>query len=105
MTDVEGMREAVDSLPSQFAHVDVLVNNAGVGLGMEPADKASLQDWNTMIDTNIKVGGRRGATTYMPVGCCCLSCDQWLLRRAVFSAGTCGHDAPHPAADGGQGQR
>lgn len=45
--------EAVPSmLPAEFAAVDVLVNNAGLALGMEPAQRASLDDWQTMIDTN-----------------------------------------------------
>ncbi|MBU0588070.1 MAG: bifunctional NADP-dependent 3-hydroxy acid dehydrogenase/3-hydroxypropionate dehydrogenase YdfG [Gammaproteobacteria bacterium] len=39
-------------LPAEFAAVDVLVNNAGLALGMEPAQRASLDDWQTMIDTN-----------------------------------------------------
>jgi len=34
--------------------VDVLVNNAGLALGLEPAHRASLDDWDTMVDTNIK---------------------------------------------------
>lgn len=39
-------------LPADFAAVDVLVNNAGLALGLEPAHRASLEDWQTMIDTN-----------------------------------------------------
>ncbi len=46
--------EAVASLPKEFATVDVLVNNAGLALGMEPAHKADLDDWEQMVDTNIK---------------------------------------------------
>lgn len=49
--DVEA---SLSSLPSEFADVDVLVNNAGVGLGLEPAHQASVDDWETMIDTNCK---------------------------------------------------
>ncbi|WP_133650349.1 bifunctional NADP-dependent 3-hydroxy acid dehydrogenase/3-hydroxypropionate dehydrogenase YdfG [Paraburkholderia flava] len=40
------------SLPADFAAVDVLVNNAGLALGLEPAQRAVLDDWQTMIDTN-----------------------------------------------------
>jgi 3-hydroxy acid dehydrogenase / malonic semialdehyde reductase len=40
------------SLPADFAAVDVLVNNAGLALGLEPAHRAVLDDWQTMIDTN-----------------------------------------------------
>ncbi|MBN3820285.1 SDR family NAD(P)-dependent oxidoreductase, partial [Paraburkholderia sp. Se-20369] len=45
--------EAVEAaLPAEFAALDVLVNNAGLALGVEPAHKASLDEWQTMIDTN-----------------------------------------------------
>lgn len=40
------------ALPPEFADVDVLINNAGLALGVEPAHKADLDDWETMIDTN-----------------------------------------------------
>ena len=52
--DREGVQKAADSLPAEWREVDVLVNNAGLALGMEPAHKASLDDWETMIDTNNK---------------------------------------------------
>jgi 3-hydroxy acid dehydrogenase / malonic semialdehyde reductase len=55
--DVRSRRDveaSLASLPSEFADVDVLVNNAGVGLGLEPAHEASVDDWETMIDTNCK---------------------------------------------------
>lgn len=42
------------SLPAEFAKVSVLVNNAGLALGLEPAHQAVLSDWDCMIDTNIK---------------------------------------------------
>lgn len=55
--DVRG-RDAVartlDALPAGFRDVDVLVNNAGLALGLEPAQRASLDDWDAMVDTNIK---------------------------------------------------
>jgi len=41
-------------LPAEFSKVTVLVNNAGLALGLEPAHKAFLSDWDQMIDTNIK---------------------------------------------------
>jgi 3-hydroxy acid dehydrogenase/malonic semialdehyde reductase len=49
--DVEA---ALSALPAPFDAVDILVNNAGLGLGLEPAQTASLDDWDTMIDTNCK---------------------------------------------------
>lgn len=43
----------VNDLPRQYAQIDVLVNNAGLALGVAPAQEASLDDWETMVDTNI----------------------------------------------------
>lgn len=45
---------ALGKLPAPFADIDVLVNNAGLALGLEPAQAADLDDWETMVDTNIK---------------------------------------------------
>lgn len=45
---------AVAELPERFRQVEVLVNNAGLALGFERAPECSLEDWQTMIDTNIK---------------------------------------------------
>jgi serine 3-dehydrogenase (NADP+) len=45
--------EALDSLPEQFRDIDLLINNAGLALGLEPAQDAKLSNWTTMIDTNI----------------------------------------------------
>jgi len=44
----------VAALPAEWAAIDVLVNNAGLALGLESAAEASLDDWDTMIDTNCK---------------------------------------------------
>lgn len=44
---------ALDGLPEAFRGVDLLINNAGLALGLEPAQQASLSNWTTMIDTNI----------------------------------------------------
>lgn len=45
---------AIDELPEQFRMIDVLVNNAGLALGLEPAHEVHLEDWEVMVDTNIK---------------------------------------------------
>lgn len=42
------------TLPTNWQAIDLLVNNAGLALGLEPAHQALLADWETMIDTNIK---------------------------------------------------
>lgn len=43
-----------ESLPDDFADVDVLVNNAGLARGLEGADAIDIEDWETMVDTNVK---------------------------------------------------
>jgi 3-hydroxy acid dehydrogenase / malonic semialdehyde reductase len=40
-------------LPQEFSQIDTLINNAGLALGMEPAHEANLEEWETMIETNI----------------------------------------------------
>ena len=52
--DREAVQGAVESLPENFREIDVLINNAGLALGLEPAQEADLDDWDTMVDTNIK---------------------------------------------------
>lgn len=52
--DRAAVMKAVEELPAEWAAVDVLVNNAGLALGLEPAQKADLDDWDTMVDTNVK---------------------------------------------------
>lgn len=52
--DETAVNAAVAALPPEFAAVDLLLNNAGLALGLEPAHEANPDDWNTMIDTNIK---------------------------------------------------
>ncbi|TXH06226.1 MAG: SDR family NAD(P)-dependent oxidoreductase [Nevskiaceae bacterium] len=48
------VERAVAALPSGFAEIDILVNNAGLAVGLEPAQRAVLDDWERMVDTNIK---------------------------------------------------
>jgi len=54
VTDRNAVAETVAGLPQEFAQVDVLVNNAGLALGLNPAQDADLDDWDQMIDTNCK---------------------------------------------------
>ncbi len=51
--DEAAMRAALDALPEGFRDIDLLVNNAGLALGTQPAQQALLSDWHTMIDTNV----------------------------------------------------
>jgi 3-hydroxy acid dehydrogenase/malonic semialdehyde reductase len=52
--DRAAVEKAVAGLPPALAAVDVLVNNAGLALGLEPAQRASLDEWDTMIATNCR---------------------------------------------------
>lgn len=52
--DKKSVFEAFETLPEPFSHVDVLVNNAGLALGLEPSWQTNLDDWEVMVDTNIK---------------------------------------------------
>ena len=52
--DREAASQAVASLPTEWQQIDVLVNNAGLALGLEPEYEGNLDEWETMIDTNVK---------------------------------------------------
>lgn len=52
--DSEAVFTMLNSLPDEWKQVDVLVNNAGLALGRDLFDDASLDDWDTMLDTNVK---------------------------------------------------
>ena len=52
--DEAAVNTTVAALPDGFDAVDLLINNAGLALGLEPAHRCDMQDWQTMIDTNIK---------------------------------------------------
>ena len=53
LRDADATAAMLDALPTDFRDVDLLVNNAGLAQGTAPAQAASLDDWRTMIDTNI----------------------------------------------------
>lgn len=52
--DKEAVFQAVDSLPNAWKSIDLLVNNAGNAHGLDPVQTASLEDWDAMIDGNVK---------------------------------------------------
>lgn len=52
--DRDAVTEAIGSLTAPWREIDVLVNNAGLALGRDSFEQASLDDWETMIDTNLK---------------------------------------------------
>ncbi|MDF0488944.1 SDR family NAD(P)-dependent oxidoreductase [Sphingomonas sp. H39-1-10] len=51
--DEAGFEAALAALPAPFSDIDLLVNNAGLALGTAPAQSADLEQWRTMIDTNV----------------------------------------------------
>lgn len=52
--DNEDLSYRLETLPQQWKKVDVLINNAGLSQGLDPIDKGNIDDWDTMIDTNVK---------------------------------------------------
>ena len=54
VSDTASIPQIIADLPEGFNQIDVLVNNAGLALGTEPAQNANLDDWMRMTDTNIK---------------------------------------------------
>jgi 3-hydroxy acid dehydrogenase/malonic semialdehyde reductase len=53
VTDAAGVAALPSALPEGWREVDILVNNAGLALGLDPAHKAQLSDWDTMVATNV----------------------------------------------------
>ena len=54
VSDREQVVSNLEELPAKWKHVNVLVNNAGLSQGLDPIQKGSFDDWDTMIDTNVK---------------------------------------------------
>ena len=54
VTSSAAVTAAVNELDDAWKNVDILINNAGLALGFEPIHEGNLEDWDTMIDTNIK---------------------------------------------------
>jgi len=52
VTDKQSIAAMLAALPPDWKEIDVLINNAGLALGIQPSQKASLDDWETMIATN-----------------------------------------------------
>lgn len=52
--DKAAVDQQIGSLPDSWKKIDVLVNNAGLALGRDPFDQADMEDWEIMIDTNLK---------------------------------------------------
>src|ERR1700748_1915907 len=52
--DKKSVQAVADELKNKWGKLDLLVNNAGLALGISPIDEGDTDDWDTMIDTNIK---------------------------------------------------
>lgn len=52
--DEKAVFAAIDKLPDQWKKIDILFNNAGLALGRDYFNEADLNDWNVMVDTNVK---------------------------------------------------
>jgi len=52
--ELNQVQKAVDSLPENWKNIDVLINNAGLAVGLEPVSSGVPDDWDRMIDTNVK---------------------------------------------------
>ncbi|NVO20013.1 MAG: SDR family NAD(P)-dependent oxidoreductase [Bacteroidetes bacterium] len=50
----KSVEEAINSLPLEWKSIDILVNNAGLAVGLDPMQGGNINDWEEMIDTNIK---------------------------------------------------
>lgn len=50
----EGVAEAINSLPTEWQNIDILINNAGLASGLDKIQDGKLDDWDKMIDTNVK---------------------------------------------------
>ncbi|WP_297691241.1 SDR family NAD(P)-dependent oxidoreductase [uncultured Eudoraea sp.] len=52
--DKDIVSATIESLPKEFRHIDILINNAGNAHGLDPIEKGSLEDWDAMLDINVK---------------------------------------------------
>ena len=52
--DREAVFSAIEKLPDEFSRIDILINNAGNAHGLDPIDKGSPDDWEAMLDINVK---------------------------------------------------
>lgn len=52
--DFHACRKAINSIPDEWKNISILVNNAGLAMGLSTIDEGDISDWDTMIDTNVK---------------------------------------------------
>lgn len=54
ITDEASVLQAIQKLPPTWQAIDILINNAGLAIGLDKVQDAKIRDWNTMIDTNVR---------------------------------------------------
>ncbi|ALM08615.1 malonic semialdehyde reductase [Sediminicola sp. YIK13] len=52
--DKDAVLSSINNLPDEFANIDILINNAGNAHGLEPINDGSIEDWDAMLDINVK---------------------------------------------------
>lgn len=52
--DNAAVQQSIAALPAEWSNIDILINNAGLALGLDPMQTGNIDDWETMIDTNVK---------------------------------------------------
>ena len=89
--DSNAVSEAFVSLPEPFHQPDILINNAGLALGLSGADAVDLDDWETMVDTNIK------GLMYCTRACLPIMVEQG--RGHVINMGSVAANWPYPGGN------
>ena len=89
--DSNAVSEAFATLPELFHQPDILINNAGLALGLSGADAVDLDDWETMVDTNIK------GLMYCTRACLPMMVEQG--RGHVINMGSVAANWPYPGGN------
>ena len=89
--DSKAVSEAFLTLPEPFHQPDILINNAGLALGLSGADAVDLHDWETMVDTNIK------GLMYCTRACLPIMVEQG--RGHVINMGSVAANWPYPGGN------
>ena len=89
--DSKAVSEAFATLPEPFHQPDILINNAGLALGLSGADAVDLDDWETMVDTNIK------GLMYCTRACLPMMVEQG--RGHVINMGSVAANWPYPGGN------
>lgn len=91
VTDRASIQQALAGLPAAWQAIDVLINNAGLALGVTPAHEASLEDWDTMIATNCS--GLVAMTRAILPGMVARN------RGTIINLGSVAGDTPYPGGN------